>query len=92
MPCVPGSEHCSSAVIGNSHASAEYPAGPRQNQCPNGARLLPLLVGNLGLPAGISLYVLAPGLWLVGLRQVELSIAYPFIALAATGVIVVAPP
>ena len=44
-------------------------------------RLLPLLVSNPWLPVGVSLHVLALGLWLVGLRQVELSIAYPFIAL-----------
>ena len=44
-------------------------------------RLLPTLMANPWLPAGITLHVLALGLWLVGLRQVELSIAYPFIAL-----------
>ena len=33
------------------------------------------------LLAGICLHVLALGLWVMGLRQVELSIAYPFIAL-----------
>lgn len=31
--------------------------------------------------AGISLHVLALALWVMGLRQVELSVAYPFIAL-----------
>ncbi|MDE2451190.1 MAG: EamA family transporter [Gammaproteobacteria bacterium] len=30
---------------------------------------------------GISLHVLALALWVMGLRQVELSVAYPFIAL-----------
>lgn len=33
------------------------------------------------LSAGICLHVLALGLWVMGLRQVELSVAYPFIAL-----------
>ena len=30
---------------------------------------------------GIALHVLALALWVMGLRQVELSVAYPFIAL-----------
>jgi multidrug transporter EmrE-like cation transporter len=30
---------------------------------------------------GIALHVIALGLWVTGLRRVELSIAYPFIAL-----------
>ena len=33
------------------------------------------------LLVGISLHVLALALWVMGLRQVELSVAYPFIAL-----------
>jgi multidrug transporter EmrE-like cation transporter len=43
--------------------------------------LMTATVLNPWLIAGISLHVLALGLWVVGLRQVELSVAYPFIAL-----------
>ncbi len=43
--------------------------------------VVPALLGNPWLPAGITLHVLALGLWMIGLRQVDLSIAYPFIAL-----------
>lgn len=45
------------------------------------AEVLPALFGNPWLPAGIALHVLALGLWMIGLRQVDLSVAYPFIAL-----------
>lgn len=45
------------------------------------ASMLPTLAANPWLPVGITLHVLALGLWMIGLRQVELSIAYPFIAL-----------
>src|SRR5215831_7795084 len=44
-------------------------------------QILPTLVGNPWLPAGITLHVLALALWMIGLKQVDLSIAYPFIAL-----------
>jgi multidrug transporter EmrE-like cation transporter len=36
---------------------------------------------NPWLFAGICLHVVALALWVMGLRQVELSVAYPFIAL-----------
>ena len=45
------------------------------------AEVLPAVLGNPWLPVGVTLHVLALGLWLIGLRQVALSIAYPFIAL-----------
>jgi multidrug transporter EmrE-like cation transporter len=35
---------------------------------------------NAWLVGGISLHVLALGFWIIGLKQVQLSIAYPFIA------------
>jgi len=37
--------------------------------------------GSPWLLAGICLHVTALALWVMGLRQVELSVAYPFIAL-----------
>jgi multidrug transporter EmrE-like cation transporter len=51
---------------------------------PSAGSLPQLLAGaifNPWLCAGIALHVFALGLWVIGLRTVDLSVAYPFIAL-----------
>ncbi len=44
-------------------------------------QLVALAIGSPWLLAGIALHGIALALWVMGLRQVELSVAYPFIAL-----------
>jgi len=44
-------------------------------------QVLAAAVFNPWLIAGIALHVIALGLWVLGLRSVDLSVAYPFIAL-----------
>lgn len=45
------------------------------------AELLRSAVSSPWLAAGIGLHVLALALWVMGLRRIELSIAYPFLVL-----------
>jgi len=68
---------CCSSVA---HLSLKLAAGGLRSAGPL-KDLLKSAVLNPWLLAGISLHVLALGLWVLGLRQVQLSVAYPFIAL-----------
>jgi multidrug transporter EmrE-like cation transporter len=67
---------CSSVAHLSLKLAARSLTGPA-----NLPQLLATAIFNPWLAAGIALHVFALGLWVIGLRTVDLSVAYPFIAL-----------